>query len=199
MSIRAGYRYIPTLPGTAVRQVIIMIYANIPYAPDKTKNLGQAYNQFMTLLKDEDWACFIDHDAMFTTIDWYDQLVNIIDKYQDAGMFTAKTNRVGNEKQLYKGKKSDNHDIVYHRRIGRKLQKKYYDIVSEVIPDSPVSGVVILIKKQVWNDYRFDNGFLAVDNKMCWKLIDAGKKVYIMEGVYVYHWYRGDGNRDHLK
>gem|GEM_PF-1858329 len=27
---------------------------------------------------------------------------------------------------------------------------------------------------------------------MCCRLIEAGRKVYIMEGVYVYHWYRGN-------
>jgi hypothetical protein len=76
------------------------MYTHIPYAPGKTRNLGRAYNQFMHLLQDEDRACFIDHDAMFTTVDWYDQIEHIVDKYLDAGMFTAKTNRIKNRKQL---------------------------------------------------------------------------------------------------
>lgn len=169
-----------------------MIYTHIPYAPDRTGNLGQAYNRFMNLLKDEDLACFIDHDAMFTTPDWYDQIDHIVGKYPDAGMFTAKTNRIKNRRQLYQGVMSDNHDIGYHRGIGRLLQQKHYDEVREVELDSPISGVVMVIKKQVWNTHGFKDGFLGVDNDMCCRLIKAGKKVYIMEGVYVYHWYRGD-------
>lgn len=169
-----------------------MMYTHIPYAPNKTKNLGQAYNRFMDLLKDEDLACFIDHDAMFTTPDWYEQIEHIAGKYPDAGMFTAKTNRVKNRRQLYRGVISDNHDIAYHRMIGRLLQQDHYADVSVVKAEKPVSGVVIVIKKKVWNVHRFQDGFLGVDNDISCRLIAAGRKVYIMEGVYVYHWYRGD-------
>lgn len=169
-----------------------MIYTHIPYAPKKMKNLGRAYNQFINLLQNEDVACFIDHDAMFTTPDWYDQIEHIVDKYPDGGMFTAKTNRIKNRRQLYKGVMSEWHDMKYHRRIGRLLQQNHYDDVSEVEADSPVSGVVLVMKKKVWNEFHFKDGFLGVDNEMCCRLIEAGRKVYIMEGVYVYHWYRGD-------
>lgn len=39
-----------------------------PICPEESgNNLGAAYNTFTSLLGDDDWACFIDHDAMFTT------------------------------------------------------------------------------------------------------------------------------------
>ena len=46
-----------------------MIYTHIAFAQsDCEKNIGCAYNQFMEILpNDDDCACFVDHDAMFTT------------------------------------------------------------------------------------------------------------------------------------
>ena len=72
-----------------------MIYTNIPYAPNGTKNLGGAYNSFMqTLPLDDDYGCFLDHDATFTTYDWYSQMEHIVSKYSQVGCFTGVTNRV---------------------------------------------------------------------------------------------------------
>ena len=56
-----------------------MIYTHIPYADSEhPKDLGWAYNNFMNNLGDDDWACFLDHDAMFTVSDWYPRLERII-------------------------------------------------------------------------------------------------------------------------
>ena len=57
-----------------------MIYTNIPYAPAECDgNIGCAYNKFMELLpNDDDWACFLDHDAIFTPATWYKQLNALI-------------------------------------------------------------------------------------------------------------------------
>ena len=54
----------------------------------------------MSKLGDDDWACFLDHDAMFTTLDWYHQMESLIAEYPGAGCFTAMTNRVGNPAQI---------------------------------------------------------------------------------------------------
>jgi len=174
------------------------IYTHIAYAEANTKNLGSAYNEFMELLRDDDWACFLDHDAMFTTRDWYHQLVRIVVKYPNAGMFTAKTNRVHNKAQLFGGKTSDDHDMRNHRKIGRQLACEYYDKVTPLSRRQAVSGVLMLISKRAWKQCRFIDGFLGVDNQMHRDLLDAGMQVYVMEGVYVYHWYRGDGDCSHL-
>lgn len=191
-----------------------MIYTHIVYAPlEKKYNIGWCYNNFMEKLEDEDWACFIDHDAMFTTNNWYNQLEDIIIKYPNAGCFTAMTNRIGNSKQIFNFKfkaKSNlnlkkkqreylnnfhnNHNINEHRKIGSQLQEKYYDDLLSIDMTSPLSGVIILISKKTWNQIKFKDGFFGVDNDIHKKCIEIGKKVFIMKGVYVYHWYRGDEN-----
>lgn len=176
-----------------------MIHTYIPYTPKQLgNNLGWAYNRFMELIPDDDWACFLDHDATFTTRYWYHQLEDIIGKYLDIGLYTCLTNRVGNFQQLVKGVDRENHDIKYHRQIGKQLQEKHYDDVFSIT--NPLSGVVILISKKTWKTVGgFADGFLGVDNDIHEKCLANSIKVGLMGGVYVYHWYRGDGDASHLK
>jgi hypothetical protein len=176
-----------------------MIHTYIPYTPKELgNNLGWAYNNFMELLPENDWACFLDHDATFTTRYWYYQLEDIIKKHPAIGLYTCLTNRIGNSQQLVKGVDKENHDIKYHRQLGKQLQDDYYDDVFSIT--NPLSGVVILISKKTWQATGgFANGFLGVDNDIHKKCLSNNIKVGLMGGVYVYHWYRGDGDVSHLK
>lgn len=154
----------------------------------------------METIGDDDWACFLDHDAMFTTPYWYHQIEEIIRQYPDAGIFTVMTNRIGNPHQKYtEGDSETNHDIYLHRKIGLKLQAKYGNSVSSLTNSQLISGVVIIIQKKVWKEIGgFKSGLLGVDNDIHEKCKARGFKVLLMKGVYVYHWYRGDGNTSHL-
>ena len=179
-----------------------MIYTNIPYATsDCDNNLGCAYNNFIDILPSEnDWACFIDHDAMFTTTSWYAQLNRIISAHPSIGAFGVRTNRVAYPWQLLGNIDIDNMNIGYHRRIGEYLQKKYFLRISrgsnkndlgEYDP-SRFSGVVILIKKKTWKaigGFKPD-GFLGIDDDLRKRLYKNNIPFAIMDGVYVYHWYR---------
>lgn len=178
-----------------------MIHTYIPYCPkEKEQDLGFAYNNFMEMLSDDDWACFLDHDAMFTTNNWYHQLTDIIDTHPSVGVFSCVTNRIGNIPQRIQGIDRDNHDIRYHRMIGKELQSKYYSDLRLDHDYHRISGIVILIKKSVWHKIgKFKSGFLSVDNDIHNKCIQYNIPVGIMNGVYVYHWYRGDGDESHLR
>lgn len=176
-----------------------MIYANIPFAPKSCgMNLGLAYNKFMEMLpNDDDWACFLDHDAMFTTKDWYTQMENIIKKYPNIGAFGARTNRINSTYQLVGNIDLHNHDMCYHREIGKHIQKRYYyDLykANQNTLQKGFSGVVILIKKAQWSEIGGfkEDGFNHVDNDLRYKLESKNKFIYIMNGVYVYHWYKAD-------
>ena len=190
-----------------------MIYVNIAYASKDCKNnIGCAYNKFMECLpSDDDWGCFLDHDAMFTTNDYMVQMHDIIKRNPNIGAFGARTNRVGYSWQLVGNIDIDNHDIKYHRAIGKHLQTKYYDRLSCGAsfqhPKSPpskfsgflikqprFSGTLILVKKATWkkiNGFK-TNGFLEVDDDFRRRLAIHKTAFAIMDGVYVYHWYRAD-------
>ncbi len=173
-----------------------MIYNFIVYATDSEgggKDVGTAYNRYMNLLpKDDDWACFIDHDAMFTTEDWFKQLGDILAENSEYGLLTACTNRIGNPEQKI-AKLQDTHDMLYHRVIGRQLRQQGDLTVKDVTKTHCISGVVMLVKKSVWQKAGgFKDGFLGVDNDFHQRVAKAGFKIGVMRGLYVYHCYRAD-------
>ncbi len=171
-----------------------MIITMIPYCPSgHGTNLGHAYNEQMKRLDDDDWACFIDHDACFTTRQWYRQLEAITQRLDGPAVLTAMTNRVGSRWQIAPGVDPNNHSMEYHRAIGEKLMGEHGAKLTDVTDHPLMSGVVILLSKNTWKLLGgFEDGFLGVDNAIHQAARDKGFKVYLMEGLYVYHWYRAD-------
>ncbi len=165
------------------------IYTHIVY--DLDKDLGRAYNEFMKQLpNDSDWACFLDHDAMFTTHDWFAKLHLVIESNPQYKCFTAMTNRIGNSEQIVKGYEH-NHDIAVHRVVGAEQWQEHNTNVKDATNAHAISGVVMLIQKLAWKKAGgFKHGFLGVDNDFHVRLTKTGFKTGIMRGVYVYHWYR---------
>ena len=131
-----------------------MIYTYIPYAPkDKKSNLGWSYNNFMEKVDDDDWVLFLDHDATFTVKQWYSQIEDIIEKNNEFGAFTSLMNRVGNPFHIPNNIDRNNHNILYHREVGKIIYDKYtYDVID--MPHNNfnmfLSGVLILVSKKTW-------------------------------------------------
>lgn len=171
-----------------------MIVTMVPYCPaEQGTNLGYAYNEQMRRLREGDWACFIDHDACFTTPDWYRQLEAITARLSEPCVLTACTNRVGSPWQRVEGVGPDEHSMAYHRRVGARLRDEFGTEIEDVTGRSLMSGVVILLSKKTWETLGgFADGFLGVDNQLHQAARDRGFKVYLMRGVYVYHWYRAE-------
>lgn len=167
---------------------------------DSDMNLGRAYNRSMVLLSDDAWACFLDHDAMFTTPFWHEQLLRAIEHNPETGAFTAVTNRVGNVQQTAGFIDPNDHDMMDHRRFGESLFRTYEARCDDITMGEPLSGVLIVISKRAWKRIGgFRDGFLGVDNQMHLDMRRIGLRVMILRGLYVYHWYRGDGCAAHLK
>lgn len=171
-----------------------MIYYNIPYRSDK--NLGRAYNEFMELIpKDKDFACFVDADTIFTTSDYGTTIEKVVERYPEVKCFTALTNRVSCRWQVHPGVDQRNNDMEYHRNFGKGLQGVYGTFCEDVSskPHNEVmSGLLILIRKDLWKRMgRFkEDGMLGIDNDLHWKIQSLKEKMYLMKGVYLYHWYR---------
>lgn len=179
-----------------------MIHTYIPYAPkDHELDLGWAYNNFMEMVADDDWVLFLDHDATFTTKYWYHQVTDIIKNNPEYGAFTCVTNRIGDSSfQKVEGVDQNNHDIKYHRQIGKYLHETHYD--QTILYPTPyhLSGVIILVSKETWKEIGgFTYGFLGVDNVFHKRCREFGIPVGLCQGLYVYHWYRGNGDKEHLQ
>ena len=177
-----------------------MIHTYTCYAPVSVdKNIGATYNKFMEMVSNDDWVCFLDHDAMFTTHNWYKMLEQVVSRIEEVnlsiGLLTGVTNRIGNDEQIIFEKTSpeaQNHDMYFHRKIGyeRMLKHGIYRREAKIV----ISGIVMLTSKKVWSECGgFKDGFLGVDNDYDKKVRSAGYKTVILDGLYLYHWYRADG------
>lgn len=155
-----------------------MIYYSIPW--DSNKDIIEYYNGFMeTLPSDEDWACFIDSDACFTTNFYGRQLERAIENNPNAKCFTcyvSKINLTGAalwqmvpEEDMPNGMRHHlvNNDMRYHREIGIKIAQKYEEQVVKILPENIMwtenqetslggikwmSGTLILIQKKLWKN-----------------------------------------------
>lgn len=158
------------------------------------RNLGQAYNAEMARLPEDGWACFMDHDMMFTTRAWYGQLVEAIEFMPGAGIISAVANRIGAHWQRADRVDRNNHDIAYHRKIGhaRLLSSR---TLLDVTDTKGIGGVVLCLSKATWRDAGgFVDGILCVDHQMHFAVRRTGRRIYLLESLYVYHWRRAFGD-----
>lgn len=156
----------------------------VPYALDR--NLGRAYNEAMALLPDDGWAVFLDHDAMFTTREWYRQIEEAITFKPDAGAFVAVTNRIDAVWQRAAEADPENHDIGYHTAIG--LARVHKRTLLDITDTKGFGGVCVAVSKQAWKRAGgFADGLLCVDHSLHFGLQRVGRRVYLLESLYVYH------------
>lgn len=170
-----------------------MISYSTPYSLDK--DLGKAYNKEMDKLNDDDWMVFTDGDTAWLRPDYGLQISEILKQNTEAGMFTCLTNRIGNPDQLYLRQLSNASCILKHKRIADKVfnEKKYQ--IKEIFGN--ISGHCMIIKKSTWQQAgKFPEGvgILSVDNIFGKRIQDLGKKIFLMEGVYLFHFYRLNTN-----
>jgi hypothetical protein len=143
---------------------------------------------------DEEWVGFQDHDKMFLNHHWHGLFESAIKKADNPGLITCMTNRVGCPLQRVSNVDRYNHDIFYHRRVAENKHNEFGDELID-ITDSQFnpSALVFTTSKKAWKHVGgFDNGFLGVDTKYAGRLKKAGYKIYMMPGLYVYHWYRAE-------
>jgi len=180
------------------------IFYTTPY--DVNKNIGRYYNEFMSMLpSDEDFACFVDGDTIFTTPDYGHAIHEVISSYPKVGCFTCYTNRVGFSAQIAPGVDIESNDIAYHRKFGRKVFDTYGTQCKDItLIKSPVnkqiymSGVMIVLQKKVWKKIGgfHEDKILGIDNYLHKAIMNADERIYLMQGIYIYHWYRWPNSKD---
>lgn len=173
-------------------------YVFIAYAPKSYgMNLGRCYNEYMERLGDDEYALFIDHDAMFTNNSWSDVVANAYSQHADeTALFISRTNRINNPYQRL-NLLENNHNLFDHDVFAANLAKKYGNAVVECAKLPSSSGVIIMLSKKTWLKHKFTDGFLKVDNNIHLSHRNAGDPVYIMQGLHVYHFYRADNDLSH--
>lgn len=155
----------------------------MPY--DLDANLGRAYNRAMGLLPDDAWAIFVDHDAIPATGQWFRQFAEAIEFLPDAGAIVAMTNRIAAPWQRCGDPVSN--DYALHRRFGRERAK--VRTLLDVTDTKGWGGVAFAVSVSAWQEVEgFADGLGCVDHSLHFRLQRAGRKVWMHEGIYYFHW-----------
>ena len=161
--------------------------------PFSTKgNIGEEYNRIMKSCP-EDWVGFMDHDLFIANPHWYKIFTEAISVLGDkAGYIGCMTNRVGSPLQRLEAQR--NNDIAYHKKFAEGVYKEHGNAVQDVTDSqfSP-SALMFVTSKKAWYEvggFR-ETGLIGVDTNYVGKLKAKCYKIYLLKGLYVYHWYRG--------
>jgi len=176
------------------------LHAFTPYAAEG-QTIAQAIDEQMQSLAADDWGFMMDHDVHLTTPDWHPAIRACIAHNPHYGILTVMTNRCGelaHPWQMQPNVDVNNHDIHYHRRIGKQLLQAHGTLVVDVTHmKRKMNGVAIAIKRSVWDELKPRllprESILSFDLKLHRYARDSGHLVGVMQGIYVYHWYRADG------
>lgn len=142
-----------------------------------------------------DYVCIKDIDAMFLHPSQPQRIIDYIQAYPEAGIFTCYTNRVSTlSPQLLNGRMSDITDIKHWVKEAAWIIDK--PIKVKTVPDyQDISGFCMVISKQTWNKVKFPEyldrgGCIGVDTYFRRAILKAGLPVYIMETIIMWHTYR---------
>lgn len=148
-------------------------------------NLGLAYNESMERAPPGSWVSFKDHDAMFTTGQWGYQVKEAIACMPTAGAFVGMTNRIAAPWQRCGDEKSN--DLAYHRAFG--AQRKKVRTLLDITDTKGWGGVFFVLSRDAWERVGgFAHGLGCVDHSIHFRLRDAGYRIWLIEGLYLYHW-----------
>lgn len=176
------------------------VFKFIAYAPASyEQNLGRTYNDFMARLGDDDVAVFVDHDAMLVGDDAEELIVALARRCVERDeSFVATTNRIGAPYQRLALLEND-HDLSKHAVLSHVLHERNHDLLRDVTQMPSSSGVLLMMSKKTWQKRRFADGFLGVDNAFHIDMRSSQGKVLLARGLYLYHFYRADGDLSHAK
>ena len=155
-------------------------------------DLGAAYNRCMGLIPAGDWCCFIDHDAWFTTKTWFRLIEAAIEEQPDAGMFTARCSNLNPERSAWQMLGPTDAPVSVYRAIGREVEHAFGSSLRDVTDDDrggdPVSGFCMIIPKAVWVEIGgSSHGFRGRDHRIHKPIAATGRRIYLIEGLYMYH------------
>lgn len=156
----------------------------IAYDESNKKEIGQYYNKIMH--ESNGYVCFLDSDAMFLSYDFAHHIKRVISETKKLA-YTCMCNRVGNKNQVYN---IQGDDIQVHRKYAEKIRS---NTIEPFPKGSHLSGFMLIIHKSLWEKaggFKTE-GILGVDVDFHRRIRQLGEEIYIMKGVYMYHWYRG--------
>ena len=163
----------------------MLIHPVMPFAPDR--NFGGECNRTMAALPEGAWAVIMDHDAMWTTPHWFAQIEEAIAAKPEAGAFAVVTNRIASPWQRVQEGVIAGDNIHRHREIGEMRRTKYRTLL-DITCTKGFGGVATVLSKAAWAETEgYADGLFCVDHSVFFRTKAAGRRSYLIEGLYVYH------------
>ena len=164
-----------------------MIHFIHPFALDK--DLGKAYNDAVSLLPKTDHVCLMDYDAMFLHHEQIPRLYEYVKKYPDA-LLTAIPSRAHEDCR----QRDDPNTNYTGLNMGTHVTRAELYLSDSGLFTKQINGVIsgfLMLFPVSW-DIRFPEGVgcLGVDNEFSRRVMKAGKKILLMESIYIWHTYR---------
>lgn len=157
-----------------------------PYRVDK--NIGAAINEAIMNLRycPDDWICLTDHDVLFLLPDSKAQIERILLSETEFDVIGCMTNRIRSREQLVDGIFDLDDRIRQHIKIAETLQS---DAV--VAAKGVMAAFMLCFRVSVWEKVGgFTEGVINFDTLFNSACRNAGFKIGLMKGVYVWHSYR---------
>lgn len=183
-----------------------MIYFFTPYSFEK--KLFQAYDQYISLIGDQDWVCFLDGDTAFLRSDFGFRIKEYTERYPDTGMFVCYASRCHYQfQQVNGGKDMEDPSILRHKEICDETDAKFRLQADEV--HRRVAGHLMCIKKTAWTRIRrivqvntINKQILGVDTQISYAMLSQKLPIRLMKGIYILHYLRmkeGFDYKEHLR
>ena len=160
------------------------IDVRIPYEPGG--KLGWDYNRIM-METPHDWVLFLDHDVFLAlNPNWYHICQKVMQNHPSVGVFTCKTNAKHSNTGQQDVDAPGSDSIAEHQEYAKVVwDKNNYSCT----PVSKISGFFMLVSKKAWKDAGGFPGkaMFKEDWDFTRKVKNAGYKLMIINGLYVYH------------
>lgn len=162
----------------------LAIVVQVPWARDK--NLGRACNEAMARVPDGGWGVLLDHDVMFTTAAWFAQIEEAIACRPDAGAFCVVTNRIASPWQRAPEGEAAGDSLSRHYAVGENRRKRR--TLLDITCTKGYGGVVQAVNKAAWQECGgYADGMFCVDHSAFFRMRAHGRRIYMIEGLYVIH------------
>lgn len=153
-------------------------------------DIGKGINRSISLLPDNAWVCLMDSDTLFLQPTSQRLILNIIKDNSDYDLIGCVTNRLGSPYQRYGGVLSEEVDITKHQFWAKEQAEVYGTYVEETPKNEVIAGCLMLFKKSVWDEVKFEERSIQFDIIFNKELRKRNKKIGLAKGLYVFHLYR---------
>ena len=181
----------------SIKEKLPVVHYVSPYAVDY--NLGASYNAAANGLKASDYIALMDNDACFLDVRFGRWIAETIKANPHYDIFVPRTNRLRDDMQRV-NQMMNVADIKKHREVTETIWKK--NSTNMIDAERPPAGLCMIMKVSTLRKLKFRNGLLVIDTDFMWRAKNAGYKIGIMQGIYLFHYYRlaeGADKTGHLR